>query len=69
MSIKIIKTKKDPRGGARAGSGRKKLLIKNDGKIERINPEILAKLNEKRLELKKSWSEFLAYLLDKTNLV
>lgn len=65
MSIKTIETKKDPRGGARAGAGRKKSGRKKYGKIERIDLEFLAKLTQKKTEFKKTWNEFLAYLLDK----
>lgn len=56
---------KDPRGGARKGSGRKKAVIKNESKIERLNPNLKKKLNQKRKELNKTWNEFLAYLSEK----
>jgi len=43
MSIKS----KNSHGGKRPNSGRKTILVKNSGKIERINLEILAKLTQK----------------------
>jgi hypothetical protein len=60
----FIKTKNN-HGGKRPNSGRKKILVKNSGKIETINLELLAKLTQKKQEIKKTWSEFLAYLLEK----
>lgn len=61
MSTKILKTKKDPRGGARAGAGRKK--TKNAKKWATIQIQKITKEKLNLIKKNQNYSNFDSVIL------